>query len=179
MGQPYVGEVRIFGFNFAPYGWAFCDGQLLPIQQYAALFSVIGTYFGGNGTTNFALPNMQGQAPMHWGQGSGLSSYDIGQTGGSGAVTLTNQQLPMHTHLASFATPNPANPAQRTATPGNTAYFGLSDPAQVYSDVLTPVVAFSPQAIAPAGGSQPHNNTQPILTLNFCIALQGVFPSRN
>ena len=179
MGQPYLGEVRIFGFNFAPRGWMFCDGQLLPVQQYAALFSLLGTYYGGNGTTNFGLPDLQGRAPMHWGQGPGLSTYTIGESGGSTTVTVTDQELPMHTHLAYFANANPANPAQRTATPGSTAYFGLAEPNFAYSDVLTPQVAFSPTAIAPAGGSQPHNNMQPILTLNFCIATSGVFPSRN
>lgn len=179
MAEPYLGEVRIFGFNFAPRGWMFCSGQLLPIQQYSALFSILGTFYGGDGKTTFALPNMQGRAPMHWGQGTGLSSYQIGELGGATTETLTDQQLPMHTHSLNFATPNPANPAQRTTNPGPTAYLGLSDPGQAYSDVTTPQVAFSPSAVMPSGGSQPHNNVQPVVALNFCVAVTGIFPSRN
>jgi len=179
MGQPYVGEIRIFGFNFAPRGWAFCDGTLLSIQQYAPLFSILGTVYGGNGTTNFGLPNFQGRAPMHWGTGPGLTARSLGELDGEQTVTLLNNQLPSHTHILSGASPNPANAPQQVAMPSPSTYLSVSQPNQVYSDVTAPVVALSPSAISPSGGSQPHNNVQPILTLNFCIALVGVFPARN
>jgi microcystin-dependent protein len=173
MADPFIAEIRIFPFNFAPRGWAFCDGQLLPLSQNTALFSLLGTTYGGNGKSNFALPNMQGNAPMHPGQGPGLSLHDLGETGGSETVTVLESELPSHTHalgaqnipLGGVATPS-GNVLNRPAS-GN--LFGTVSPA---------VVSMSPQGIAPTGGDQPHNNLMPYLTLNFCIALQGVYPPR-
>jgi microcystin-dependent protein len=173
MANPFVAEIRIFPFNFAPKGWAFCNGQLLPISQNTALFSLLGTTYGGDGKSNFALPDLQGNAPMHPGQGPGLSLHDLGETGGSDSVTLLQSEMPAHSHgvLAQDV------PLGTVSTPaGNT----LSRPASgnLYASTSTSVVAMAPQAIAPVGGNQPHNNMMPYLTLNFCIALQGVFPPR-
>lgn len=173
MADPFVAEIRIFPFNFAPKGWAFCDGQILPISQNTALFSLLGTTYGGDGKSNFALPNMQGNAPMHPGQGPGLSLHDLGETGGSETVTLLESEIPAHSHGVQAQ----AVPLGDVATPaGNT----LSRPASgnLYLSTGASVVAMAPQAIAPAGGDQPHNNMMPYLTLTFCIALQGVYPPR-
>lgn len=173
MADPFVAEIRIFPFNFAPKGWATCDGQILPLSQNTALFSLLGTTYGGDGKSNFALPNMQGNAPMHPGQGPGLSLHDLGETGGSQTVTLLESEIPLHTHAVRFhgvdlAELNAPNPSRALATSANaTAYV---PPANI--------VAMSPQMFPPAGGDQPHNNMQPYLTLLFCIALQGVFPPR-
>jgi microcystin-dependent protein len=173
MADPFVAEIRIFPFNFAPKGWAFCDGQLLPLSQNTALFSLLGTTYGGNGQSNFALPNMQGNAPMHPGQGPGLSLHDLGETGGSETVTLLQSEIPAHNHqMGSQTVPlgSLATPAGNTFTkPASGNLFNIAGPV---------VVVMSDQTLAPAGGDQPHNNLQPYLTLNFCIALQGVFPPR-
>ena len=170
MADPFVAEIRIFGFQFAPKGWAFCNGQILPISQNTALFSLLGTTYGGDGKSTFALPDMQGNAPMHPGQGPGLSLHDLGETGGTQFVTLLESEMPAHSHGfqgdeddASFKTPK-----DMFLGGGNQMY--LKPPAVNTNLAL--------QAIAPAGGSLPHNNMQPFLTLNFCIALQGVFPPR-
>ncbi|MGA7673667.1 MAG: tail fiber protein [Rhizomicrobium sp.] len=177
MADPFIGEIRAFGFAFAPYQWASCDGQLLSINQNAALFSVLGTYFGGNGQTNFGLPNLQGNVPMHWGNGPGLSSYTIGEVEGATTITLTQGQLPMHVHTIATAEP-PKN--QGTPTPASTNYLGASVPDHYYSDsTAAPGTMFSSKAITIAGQSQPHNNMQPYQVLNFCIALYGLYPSRN
>jgi microcystin-dependent protein len=178
MAEPYIGEIRIFGFSFATRGWAFCDGQLLPISQYSALFSILGTTFGGNGQTTFALPNMQGNAPMHWGTGPGLTPRTIGEVLGTPSVTLTSQQLPGHSHLF-IAAATPGDPTKLVATPTADAQLSSSNPGAVYSSTVTPPASFSPKAIGAAGQSQPHDNLQPLLTVNFCIALFGIFPSRN
>lgn len=171
MADPFVAEIRIFPFNFAPRGWAWCNGQLLPISQNTALFSLLGTTYGGDGKSTFALPNLQGSAPMHPGQGPGLSLHDLGETGGSETVTLLESEIPAHSHGlqgdeddASFMTPQNMYLAS-----GNQMYFS-SNP--------TPNTTLSPSALAAAGGSQPHNNMMPYLTFYFCIALQGVFPQR-
>lgn len=174
MADPFVAEIRIFPFNFAPNGWAWCDGQLLPLSQNTALFSLLGTTYGGNGKSNFALPDLQGNAPMFWGQGPGLSLYDLGQTGGSQTVTLLESEIPSHSHglmiaaqLATTAVPSPSVAPSRSR--GMNLY---------QSNTTQNVVQMSPNAVAPAGGDQPHNNMMPYLTFYFCIALQGVYPPR-
>lgn len=173
MSDPFVAEIRIFPFNFAPKGWAFCDGQLLPISQNTALFSLLGTTYGGDGKSTFALPDLQGSVPMQPGQGQGLSLRDLGEMSGVESVTLLQSEMPLHTHTLQ-ANINPAN----LAAPSPLRCLARTAPGQSYK--LTPtadaVMAF--QAISLAGGGLPHNNMQPYLTLNFCIALQGVFPQR-
>jgi microcystin-dependent protein len=173
MSSPFVAEIRIFPFNFAPRGWAFCDGQLMAISQNTALFSLLGTYYGGDGKSNFALPNLQGRAPMHWGQGPGLSLHDLGEMDGSDTVTLLESEMPAHAHpwSASNQDGTVQGPAGQFTAAG---VGGIS----LYSTAVS-VTALNSNTIAPAGGSQPHNNLQPYLTLNFCIALQGVYPPRS
>ncbi len=171
--DPFVAEIRIFPFNFAPKGWAFCDGQILPLSQNTALFSLLGTTYGGDGKSNFALPNMQGNAPMHPGQGPGLSLHDLGETGGSDTVSLLESEIPSHSH-AVMAAPNVA----LVKLPGPNVSMARSKNGNAYTDQAGNLVAMNANAIAPAGGDQPHNNMQPYLTLNFCIALQGVYPPR-
>jgi microcystin-dependent protein len=173
MADPFVAEIRIFPFNFAPTGWAFCDGQLLPLSQNTALFSLLGTTYGGDGKTNFALPNLRGNAAMHPGQGPGLSLYDLGQTGGSETVTLLQSEIPVHTHPLLAG----ADPAELQAPAPNRS-LTRSQPGFAYT-TGSPSATLAPQALAPTGGSLPHNNMQPYLTLTFCIALQGVFPPRS
>jgi microcystin-dependent protein len=170
MADPFVAEIRIFPFNFAPKGWAWCDGQLLPLSQNTALFSLLGTTYGGDGKSNFALPDLQGRAPMHPGQGPGLSLHDLGETGGSETVTLLQSEIPAHSHALQGVEDDGT-----FKTPQNMFLAGGN---QMY---LTPPVintSLAPQAVGPAGGDQPHNNMQPYLTFYFCIALQGVFPPR-
>jgi microcystin-dependent protein len=172
MADPFVAEIRIFPFNFAPKGWAWCDGQLLPLSQNTALFSLLGTTYGGNGKSNFALPDLQGRAPMHPGQGPGLSLHDLGETGGSETVSLLESEIPSHSHAikASLSDGNNQSPVGELLA---TAVGGL----QMYA-APGALTQMSPNATTPAGGDQPHNNLQPYLTFYFCIALQGVFPPR-
>ena len=172
MADPFVAEIRIFPFNFAPTGWAWCDGQLLPLSQNTALFSLLGTVYGGNGKTNFALPDLQGRVPMHPGQGPGLSLHDLGETGGSETVALLESEIPSHSHAlrVSQADGTSRVPAGNLHATG----IGLAQ----YTDATSPLVQLSTQAEAPAGGDQAHNNMQPYLTCYFCIALVGVFPPR-
>ena len=178
MAQPFIGEIRAFGFNFAPVGWAFCDGQLVPISQSQTLFAVLGTTYGGNGTTTFALPNLQDRAPMDWGNGIGLTPRSIGETLGSSMVTITQNELPPHNH--GLTTGLPTTPAGPTSTPGSGTLLGTASPAKLYSDATgQPTAALSNRAIGQNGGSQAHQNMQPVLTVNFCIALDGLYPSRN
>ena len=175
MADPFVAEIRIFPFNFAPKGWAWCDGQLLPLSQNTALFSLLGTTYGGNGKSNFALPNLEGSAPMHPGQGPGLSLHDLGETGGSETVTLLESEIPAHNHLMSGATQDPAN--VKLINPA--ASFALSQGGGIYQDTATNGAQLAFEALTPAGSSFPHNNMQPYLTFYFNIALQGVFPPRS
>jgi microcystin-dependent protein len=164
--SPFVAEINLFPFNFCPTGWAWCDGQVIPIQQNTALFALLGTTYGGNGTTNFALPNLNGRVAMHPGQGPGLSTRYLGEAGGSETVTLLESEIPMHAHVlqSSPEASSSANPV--TAVPGTAE-------AQLYHSSSS---ATAP--LHPAGGGQPHNNMQPYLTLYYAIALQGIFPPR-
>ena len=172
MADPFVAEIRIFPFNFAPKGWAWCDGQLLPLSQNTALFSLLGTTYGGNGKSNFALPDLQGRAPMHPGQGPGLSLHDLGETGGTETVALLESEIPSHNHTLRAATEDPAD----TNIPSPTASFAQSSGGTMYRP--TTDTEMSGDVLAPTGGDQPHNNMQPYLTFYFNIALQGVFPQR-
>ena len=172
MADPFVAEIRIFPFNFPPKGWAWCDGQLLPISQNTALFSLLGTTYGGDGKTTFALPNLQGNAPLQPGQGPGLSDYVLGEMGGTQTVTLGMTEMPGHSHTlvgvdddGTFKTP-----ANMYLASGNQMYNAPNPPSNT---------TLSIQSLAFAGGSQPHNNMQPYLTLYFNIALQGIFPPRS
>jgi microcystin-dependent protein len=166
VGAPFLAEIRIFGFNFPPYGWALCNGQILPIAQNTALFSLLGTYYGGDGTKTFALPNFQGRVPLHVGSG-----FDLGQAGGEESHALTVGELPSHTHTP-VASPNgPDKPA-----PGGN-YWSSSSGILPYAAAANSTMPSG--AIAPAGGGQLHQNLSPYLVLNFCIALQGTYPSRN
>ena len=171
MADPFVAEIRIFPFNFPPKGWAFCEGQLMPLSQNTALFSLLGTVYGGDGKSTFALPDLQARAPLHPGQGPGLSQRFLGEMSGSETVTLLESEIPAHSHQlvgeegdASFL-----SPATMFVAAGNQMYQAPSP---------TPNTTMSPSSLAPAGGDQPHNNMMPYLVLNFCIALQGVFPQR-
>lgn len=172
MSDPFIAEIRIFPFNFAPSGWAFCNGQSLPISQNTALFSLLGTVYGGDGYTTFALPDLQGRAPMQPGQGQGLLSRDLGETGGSESITLLQSEIPSHTHHL-YASEQPAT--SRTPA-GQLPASGMG--GLVAYGPSTPTENLSVHALTPAGGGLPHNNMQPYLAVNFCIALQGIFPQR-
>ena len=173
MSDQFLGEIRLFGCNFAPFGWALCAGQLLPISQNTALFSLLGTNFGGNGTSNFALPDMQGRVPLHYNQGPGLSDFVIGESGGTETVTLQSNQVASHSHMANCTNSvgtsyDPASNVWATDAGGNNEYGGGAVAGQM-----------APGAILPVGGGQPHDNLQPFLALTFCIAMQGIFPARS
>ena len=172
MSEPFIAEIRIFAGNFAPRGWAFCNGQLLPVSQNTALFSLIGTTYGGDGRSTTALPNLEGRAPMHPGRGPGLTSRRLGERGGIDSVTLTEAQMPNHNHSwraaadpADLQSPSPNRSMTRSSV---NAYGAASN-----------LVELAPQALKSEGGSQSHNNMQPYLTINFIIALQGLYPSRS
>ena len=173
MSEPFVAEIRIFPFNFTPKGWAWCDGQLLPLSQNTALFSLLGTTYGGNGKSNFALPNLQGNAAMHPGQGPGLSLHDLGETGGSETVSLLESEIPSHAHSLNFS-----NTTAIASIPPSNAAFANSpqENASVYTSVTSPTGTGGMLSVS--GGDQPHNNMMPYLTFYFCIALQGVYPPR-
>lgn len=173
MAETFIGQIMPAGFNFAPIGFAFCNGQLMPIAQYTALFSLLGTYYGGNGTSNFMLPDLQGRTPLNYGNGPGIDPITIGTPIGKETVTLSTAEMAAHSHLVNAdkngsGAQNPIGNLPSTDTSG----------AGITSYSTTTNTAMSVQMIQPTGNSQPHNNLQPTLTLNYCIALQGVFPPR-
>jgi len=168
MSEPFIGEIKIMSFNFPPKGWAFCNGQLLPINQNQALFSLLGTTYGGDGRVNFGLPNLQGRTPMHMGNG-----HTLGELGGEQAHTINISELPTHTHTA-----NAANVAATDNAPSNGRMISQSAGSNLYT-AASNLQAMAPQALAVVGGSQSHQNMQPYSTLTFCIALQGIFPTQN
>lgn len=172
MSDPFVGEIRMFGFGFAPQGWAACNGQLLPIDQNQALFSLLGTTYGGDGRTTFALPDMQSRVPVGQGQGPGLSSYAEGQAGGAETVTLAAAQMPGHTHPVKAS-----SGAADSSQPGGRALARSA--SHIYTAKPDASTVMNADMLGDAGGSQPHENTQPYLAVNFCIALAGIFPARN
>jgi microcystin-dependent protein len=174
MSDQFLAEVRIFPFFFAPTGWAFCDGQLMPISQNTALFALLGTTYGGDGKSTFALPDMQGNAPMQPGQGQGLSLRDLGEMSGVETITLLQSEIPVHTHGLMADNVDPAD----LNIPGPTRVLAISQNVFGYQTSNAGLGLMAFQALPPAGGGLPHNNMQPYLTLNFCIALQGVFPQR-
>jgi microcystin-dependent protein len=171
--DPFLAEIRIFPFNFPPNGWAFCDGQILPLSQNTALFSLLGTTYGGDGKSTFALPDLQGAVPMHPGQGLGLSLHDLGETSGTDTVTLLQSEIPAHNHAVQ-ANGAPAD----LQMAGSDRALARATGGNAYKTPPATMTQLSDQALTPVGGDQPHNNLQPYLTLNFCIALQGVFPQR-
>lgn len=174
MANPYLGEIRMVGFNFAPVGWALCNGQLLSISQNTALFSLLGTTYGGNGTTTFALPDLRGRVPVHAGQGPGLSNYTLGQLSGAENTTLLSTNMPIHNHLV-----NCNSTGGTQATPGSGLLAVESTGTSSNYTNASPDSTMSPTMVGNAGGSQPFSNIQPYLCVNFIIALNGIFPSRN
>lgn len=181
MTTPYVGEIRCYGFNFAPRGWFLCQGQLLPIAQYQTLFAIIGTTYGGNGQNNFALPNLQGQVPMHWGNTTWGMNTVLGEVFGQPSVTLLLSEMAQHPHLPVAAQIASGAQGERTAAPGPASYLSSSSAPNVAYETTPATVnsLFSPKTISLAGGSQPHENMQPYLAASFCIAYEGIFPSPN
>ena len=177
--DPFIAEIRMFAGNFAPRGWAFCNGQLMAISQNTALFALLGTTYGGDGKSTFALPNMLDNAPMQPGQGQGLSLRDLGEMSGAESVTLLTSEIPIHTHNVQATTTNgnTDQPAGAALARGNFSFQGNSGAVPMYFNGA-PDTNMAFQAISPSGGGLPHNNMQPYLTLNFCIALQGIFPAR-
>jgi microcystin-dependent protein len=171
MADPFVSEIRIFPFNFPPTGWAFCDGQLMPISQNTALFSLLGTYYGGDGKSTFALPDLGARVPVNQGQGSGLSDYYLGQAGGDETVTLQQAEMPAHNHALNVVTDT------ATERQPQNQLFATGDGVNIY-DTQTPTAQLAATAVGTSGNNQPHNNLQPYLVLNFCLAMQGVFPPR-
>lgn len=179
MSSPFVGEIQIFGFNFSPTGFASCSGALMPISQNTALFSLLGTYYGGNGQTNFALPNLQGQAACHDGQGPGLSNRFLGESFGSESISLLTSEIPAHNHGVNAFSQTAAGTG--TGTPvnnGGLSFLASSTTSKTFINApLNTTLGYN--MVAVSGGSLPHNNLQPYLALNFCIALQGIYPPRN
>lgn len=174
MSEPFIGQITLFAGNFAPRGWMFCQGQILAIAQNTALFSILGTTYGGNGTTTFALPDLRGRAPIQQGQGPGLPPYQLGQMGGEPAVTLIITQMPAHNH-ALMVDPNsgdqttPQGHVLGAEASGATAFYSASNPSAM----------MNPAAIGLTGGNQPHDNMSPYLAINYIIAVEGIYPSRN
>ena len=173
MSEPFLGEIRAFGFNFVPVGWALCNGALLPIAEFSALFDLLGTTYGGNGTTTFGLPNLQGNLAVGMGEGAGLQNWILGETQGEANHTLLIGEVPQHTHQASAS--GGIAFAAELATPTSNSFYGREKGGAYAASANT---TLAPQAIGQAGGNQPHNNQQPSLVINFCIALEGIFPSQ-
>ena len=170
--DPFIGEIRIFGGNYAPLGWAFCDGQLLPISQYDALFALLGTTYGGDGQETFALPDLRGRAPVHMGTGASGTPYDLGDQGGVETVTLTTDQIAGHSHAFDASTIDGSS-----ANPGATVVVATGNVSPYVQDVVSAQMAQA--SVTPVGGSQPHENSQPYLAIRFIIALEGIFPSQS
>ena len=170
--EPFIGEIKMVGFGFAPRGYAQCNGQIMSISQNTALFSLLGTTYGGNGQTTFGLPDLRSRIPIHVGQGSGLSNYDLGQASGTETVTLTANQLPPHNHTVNAST------AATTKNPTNTVP-GVTGAGSSYAETPTPGTTMNAGMVTGGGSGQPHNNCQPYLCVNFVIAIEGVYPSRN
>ncbi|WP_165185477.1 phage tail protein [Caulobacter soli] len=184
MSDQFLAEIRIFSFPFAPAGWAQCNGQIMPIQQNTALFSLLGTTYGGNGTSNFGLPNLMGNIPLHVGRnqpGPGLQIYDLGQTGGSTTVTILQTEMAMHSHSPMATTADGTVPTAANNQPARAYTGNIQDYTEglFYSPITSPQLQMPPQTLGLTGGSQPHNNIMPSLFVNYCIALQGAFPARN
>ncbi len=177
MADPYIGEIRMFAGNYAPMGWALCDGQILQIQQYTALFAILGTTYGGNGQTTFGLPDLRGRAPIHMGTGSGLTPRRIGENGGTEKVTMTTAQMPAHNHMVNANASETGSNNPSGAVPGLAMDGTSENPVNVYSGAGS--ATMSPQMIAPAGQGQPHDNMQPFLCMTFIIALEGEVPPRS
>ena len=171
MSEPFLGQISIVGFNFAPRGWAQCNGQLIPIQQNTALFALLGTTYGGNGQTTYALPDLRGRAPMSFGNGAGLTPRSLGEATGSESVTLLPTEMPAHTHVVGAQSSR--------ADSGNAAGAQLAAAADAIYSNASPTSTLAPTSVSASGGNFPHNNMQPFLTLNFIIALEGIFPARN
>ncbi len=183
MSNPLIGEIRLFAGSFAPRGWALCNGQLLSIAQNTALFSILGTFYGGDGRVTFGLPDLRGRAPVHWGQGPGLSPYDLGEIGGSENVTVLTNELPAHNHLIGV---NNAAGTATDPTNGIAAQINTGDARNPLTTAMgytgtppPPTGNMNVTAMLPAGGSQPHNNLQPYQCVTYIIALAGIFPARN
>jgi microcystin-dependent protein len=175
MTQPFLGEIQLFGFNFPPYGWASCNGATIPIQQNPALFSLLGTQYGGNGTTTFQLPNFANRAGCNQGRGAGLTPRSAGETFGSNGITLTQAEMPSHMH--SLTLYNQSDSSKRAASPSNGNGLGAPNSSTPFLPNTQPNTQFAQNVIGPAGGNQPHENRQPYLAVNFSIALNGIFPA--
>lgn len=173
MSEPFLAEIRIVGFSFAPRGWAFCDGQILPINQNQSLYSLLGTTYGGDGRTSFALPDLRGRTPIHVGASDGGPNHPLGQKSGEETHTLVTGEMPQHTH------PFSASTAQGSTDIPQTGQVLARSARDVYRAQATSLTGLDPEAVTNTGGGQAHDNVQPFLALNFCIALQGLFPSRN
>jgi microcystin-dependent protein len=180
MSEPFLGQIQMFGFNFAPRGWAFCNGQILPIAQNTALFSLLGTTYGGNGQTTFALPDLRSRVPIQFGQGPGLSSYDLGQQSGTESTTITINQMPTHAHAFTIGATSGAESDSETPTATSRLADVNITTTKIYKTNNPPANVQMPGGNTSAvGGNQPLGILQPYLALNFCIALEGIFPSRN
>lgn len=182
MAEPFIGEIRMWACDFAPRNWAFCNGELMPISQHTVLYAVIGTLYGGDGRATFGLPNLQGRAPMHPGQGPGLTHRQLGQMGGAAEILLTEAQMPAHTHTlrGSTATADAPSPQGAALATGSTVGTeAQTKPPNFYQTDPSDLVQLAPDSLQATGGSLPHYNMQPYQCVNFCIALEGLFPSRS